>query len=61
MEDDSGRVRFTDFDRSSLRGKPEDYEAEQERLKRFMEGEYVDKDDIIGEDDVRRHRAARAP
>ncbi|KAF8871801.1 hypothetical protein CPB85DRAFT_1513370 [Mucidula mucida] len=61
MEDDSGRVRFTDFDRSSLRGKPQDYEAEQERLKRFMEGEYVDKDDIIGEDDVRRRKAARAP
>ncbi|KAF9040205.1 hypothetical protein BDZ89DRAFT_1060621 [Hymenopellis radicata] len=61
MEDESGRVRFTDFDRSSLRGKPGDYQAEQERLDRFIEGEYVDKDDIIGEDDVRRPRAARAP
>ncbi|KAF9018786.1 hypothetical protein BDZ89DRAFT_1139761 [Hymenopellis radicata] len=61
MEDESGRVRFTDFDRSSLRGKPEDYQAEQERLDRFIEGEYVDKGDIIGEDDVRRPRAARAP
>ncbi|KAF9012798.1 hypothetical protein BDZ89DRAFT_1077380, partial [Hymenopellis radicata] len=61
MEDDSGRVRFTDFDRSSLRGKPEDYQAEQERLDRFIEEGYVDKDDIIGEDDVRRPRAARGP
>ncbi|KAF9012785.1 hypothetical protein BDZ89DRAFT_1077365 [Hymenopellis radicata] len=61
MEDDSGRVRFTDFDRSSLRGKPEDYQAEQERLDRFVEGEYVDKGDIIGEDDVRRPGAARGP
>ncbi|KAF8906450.1 hypothetical protein CPB85DRAFT_1456625 [Mucidula mucida] len=48
MMDDSGRVRFTDFDRSSLRGKSEDYEAEKDRSKRFIEGEYVDKDDIIG-------------
>ncbi|KAF9040179.1 hypothetical protein BDZ89DRAFT_1156707 [Hymenopellis radicata] len=61
MEDQSGRVRFTDFDRSSSRGIPEDYLAEQETLDRFIEGEYVDKDDIIGEDDVRRPRAARAP
>ncbi|KAF9018792.1 hypothetical protein BDZ89DRAFT_337546 [Hymenopellis radicata] len=61
MEDESGRVRFTDFDRSSLRGKTEDYQAEQERLDRFIKGVYVDKDDIIGEDDVRRPRAARAP
>ncbi|KAF8891165.1 hypothetical protein CPB85DRAFT_1441057 [Mucidula mucida] len=54
MEDDFGRVRFTDFDRSSFRGTSEDYQAEQERLDRFIAGEFVDKDDIIGADDLRR-------
>ncbi|KAF9040219.1 hypothetical protein BDZ89DRAFT_1060638 [Hymenopellis radicata] len=57
MEDDFGRVRFTDFDRSSFRGTGEDYQAEKERLDRFIAGEFVDKDDIIGADDLRRHRA----
>ncbi|KAF9040252.1 hypothetical protein BDZ89DRAFT_1110013 [Hymenopellis radicata] len=57
MEDDFGRVRFTDFDRSSFRGTSEDYQAEQERLDRFIAGEFVDKDDIIGADDLRRRIA----
>ncbi|KAF9040266.1 hypothetical protein BDZ89DRAFT_1060691 [Hymenopellis radicata] len=57
MEDDFWRVRFTDFDRSSFRGTSEDYQAEQERLDRFIAGEFVDKDDIIGADDLRRRIA----
>ncbi|KAF8894271.1 hypothetical protein CPB85DRAFT_1440568 [Mucidula mucida] len=60
MEDEFGRVRFTDFDRSSLEGTPEDYRAEQERLDRFVEGEFIDKDDVIGEDPLRRRRKAKA-
>ncbi|KAF9040267.1 hypothetical protein BDZ89DRAFT_1035190 [Hymenopellis radicata] len=59
MEDDLGQVRFTDFDRSSFRGTTEDYRAEQERLDRFIEGEFVDKDAIIGADDLRRHIAPK--
>ncbi|KAF9040218.1 hypothetical protein BDZ89DRAFT_1156737 [Hymenopellis radicata] len=59
MEDDLGQVRFTDFDRSSFRGTTEDYRTEQERLDRFIEGEFVDKDDIIGADDLRRHIAPK--
>ncbi|KAF8876897.1 hypothetical protein CPB85DRAFT_1443716 [Mucidula mucida] len=58
MEDEFGRVRFADFDRSSLEGTPEDYRAEQERLDRFVEGEFIDKADVIGEDPLRRRRKA---
>ncbi len=54
MEDDFGRVCFTDFDRSSFRETSENYQAEQERLGRFIAGEFVDKDDIIGADNLRR-------
>ncbi|KAF8912258.1 hypothetical protein CPB85DRAFT_1434526 [Mucidula mucida] len=60
MEDKFGRVRFTDFDRSSLEGTPKDYHAEQERLDRFVEGEFIDKDNVIGEDPLRRRRKAKA-
>ncbi|KAF8871800.1 hypothetical protein CPB85DRAFT_1513369 [Mucidula mucida] len=60
MEDEFGRVRFADFDRSSLEGTPEDYRAEQERLDRFVEGEFIDKADVIGEDPLRRRRKAKA-
>ncbi len=59
MEDDLGQVRFTDFDRSSFRGTSEDYQAEQERLDRFIAGEFVDKDAIIGADDLRRRTAPK--
>ncbi|KAF8892859.1 hypothetical protein CPB85DRAFT_229749 [Mucidula mucida] len=59
MEDDLGQVRFTDFDRSSFRGTSEDYQAEQERLDRFIAGEFVDKDAIIGADDLRRRIAPK--
>ncbi|KAF8868718.1 hypothetical protein CPB85DRAFT_900687, partial [Mucidula mucida] len=57
MEDEFGRVRFTDFDRSSLEGTPEDYRAEKERLNRFVEGGFIDKADVIGEDPLRRRKA----
>ncbi len=60
MEDEFGRVRFADFDRSSLEGTPEDYRAEKERLDRFIEGEFIDKADVIGEDPLRRRRKAKA-
>ncbi len=54
MENVLGQVHFTDFDRSSFRGTSQDYQAEQERLDRFIAGEFVDRDDIIGADDLRR-------
>ncbi len=54
MGNDIGQVRFTDFDRNSCRGTSKDYQAEQDRLDRFITGKFVDKDDIIGADDLRR-------
>ncbi|KAF9023116.1 hypothetical protein BDZ89DRAFT_1070118 [Hymenopellis radicata] len=52
MEDQSGCLRFTDFDRGSLRAKSADYIAEKERLDRFIDGDYVERAPIIGEDDL---------
>ncbi|KAF9023138.1 hypothetical protein BDZ89DRAFT_1070138 [Hymenopellis radicata] len=52
MEDQSGRLRFTDFDRGSLRAKSTDYIAEKERLDKFIDGDYVERAPIIGEDDL---------
>ncbi|KAF9018399.1 hypothetical protein BDZ89DRAFT_1073913 [Hymenopellis radicata] len=52
MEDASGRVRFTDFDRASFHAKEADYVAERARLDKFIGGEYVDDDRVIGADDL---------
>ncbi len=52
MEDASGRVRFTDFDRASFCAKEEDYVAEKARLAKFIGGEYVDEARVIGADDL---------
>ncbi|KAF8918543.1 hypothetical protein CPB85DRAFT_1430245 [Mucidula mucida] len=52
LEDAEGRVRFTDFDRGSFQARPKDYLAEKQRLERFLRGEFVDRADIIGQDDL---------
>ncbi|KAF8901798.1 hypothetical protein CPB85DRAFT_1322794, partial [Mucidula mucida] len=52
LEDASGRVRFTDFDRASFCAKEEDYVVEKARLEKFIGGEYVDEARVIGADDL---------
>ncbi|KAF8901769.1 hypothetical protein CPB85DRAFT_1323037 [Mucidula mucida] len=52
LEDHSGRLRFTDFDRGSLRAKSPDFVAEKLRLDKFIDGEYVERAAVIGEDDL---------
>ncbi len=52
LEDHSGRLRFTDFDRGSLRAKSPDFVAEKVRLDKFIDGEYVERAAVIGEDDL---------
>ncbi|KAF8901758.1 hypothetical protein CPB85DRAFT_1323007 [Mucidula mucida] len=52
LEDHSGRLRFTDFDRGSLRAKSFDYVSEKERLDKFIDGEYVERAAVIGDDDL---------
>ncbi|KAF9003741.1 hypothetical protein BDZ89DRAFT_1169465 [Hymenopellis radicata] len=52
MVDQLGRLRFIDFDRGSLRASTPDFDKERDRLERFMRGEYIDQERVIGADDL---------
>ncbi|KAF9022681.1 hypothetical protein BDZ89DRAFT_1163128 [Hymenopellis radicata] len=48
MYNGHGEVFIIDFDRASFKASEEDLAREFERLARFLEGEFVDRDSIIG-------------
>lgn len=50
--DHDGRLYIADFDRASFRGTEANYASEKARLLSFVEGNFVDEDRVIGEDDV---------
>ncbi len=47
-----GQVSIIDFDRANFDASKEDLDKEAARLARFLQGEFVDKDSIIGSHDV---------
>ncbi|KAF9020087.1 hypothetical protein BDZ89DRAFT_1164340 [Hymenopellis radicata] len=48
MYNEHGEVFIIDFDRASFKASEEDHAREFERLTSFLEGEFVDRDSIIG-------------
>ncbi len=51
MYNHHGEVSIIDFDRARLNAPKEDLDKEAARLARFLQGEFVDTDSIIGSDD----------
>ncbi|KAF8883586.1 hypothetical protein CPB85DRAFT_393717 [Mucidula mucida] len=47
-----GEVSIINFDRASLKASKEDFSKESARLTRFLDGEFVDDDAVIGSQDV---------
>lgn len=52
LMDEKGTITMIDFDHASRRASAEDYEAETERLDRFLAGAYIDGEPAHGPDDV---------
>lgn len=52
LEDDFGRVYIADFDRAIRLASQKYYTVELERLKRFIDGGYVDDEPVIDGDDL---------
>lgn len=52
MVNDSGHISIIDFDRGSFLGTESEYQEEKDRLGEFMGGRYIDRNSVIGTDDL---------
>ncbi len=52
MVSDAGELTIIDFDRAKLGASKEQLAEEADRLRRFLKGDFVDKDPVIGSGDV---------
>ena len=48
----SGDVNVIDFDRASLHAREDQYKTELQRLERFIEGQSIDDESMIGSEDI---------